>query len=706
MEKVDWKVGGMTCTNCALTISKYLQHEGMESVKVNPIDGAVSFTNPDKNLDKLKAGIHNLGYSVVSPDHAGHHHEREGRFLGTNKKRFFFCLPFTLVLMMHMLHPWIHLPWLMNPWVQMVLCLPVFIVGMDFFGRSGWKSILNGTPNMNVLIALGALAAFAYSTAGAIMNWGENFLFFETAAEIITIVFFGNYIEEISIQSTQRAIKSLAKSQKVMANMIAFDDAHREQIMPVENTQLRTGDLVLIKNGETVPMDAKILWGECQVNEAIITGESIPVYKTKKDVLIGGSILESGLVKAQVTEVGDKTVLSGILKMVQDAQGEKPPVQKMADRISEVFVPSVIGIAIITLLANYFIGGVTFGDSFIRSIAVLVIACPCAMGLATPAAIAVGLGRGAKTGILYRNASILESFKDIKQVVFDKTGTLTTGNFKISKFYTTLPEEEFKLIMFSLEKYSNHPIGKSIVREWPQKQPVQWKSIGETRGLGIAATDKDGNSYNAGSDALIKETDAAPGHHVYLLKNQKVVGWLDLQDEVRPEAEQVIKWMKLKGIKTFLLSGDHQDRAEKIGSLLGIEQIEGNQTPTHKLERIEALTKSAPTAMIGDGINDAPALAKATIGISLSDASQIAMQSADVILVGNGMQHLPTALGLGKHTFETIKQNLFWAFFYNIFAIPIAAFGLLTPAFAALAMGFSDVVLIFNSARLFIKKVL
>lgn len=707
MEKVDWKVEGMTCTNCAISITKYLKREGMESVKVNPIDGAVSFSNPDKDLHTIKSGISDLGYKVVTDAHAGHHHhEEEGKLLGSNKKRFFFCLPFTLVLMLHMLHPWLNLHWLMNPWLQMALALPVFIVGMDFFGRSGWKSIRNGTPNMNVLIALGALAAFAYSTVGAIMGWGENFLFFETSAEIITIVFFGNYIEEISIQSTQRAIKSLAKSQKVMANMIAFDDKQQEQIMPVENTLLRTGDLVLIKNGETVPMDCKILWGEGQVNEAIITGESIPVYKTKKDTLIGGSILESGLIKAQVTEVGDKTVLSGILKMVQDAQGEKPPVQKMADRISEFFVPAVIGIAIITLLANYFIGDVSFGGAFIRAIAVLVIACPCAMGLATPAAIAVGLGRGAKSGILYRNASILESFKDIKQVVFDKTGTLTTGNFKISHFETTLDKEEFKRIIYSLEKYSNHPIGKSIVREWQGITPMTWASIDETRGVGITATDKDGNLYRIGADVLVKDKTIEPGHHVYLLINNEVAGWIDLQDEVRPEAEQVIKWMKAKGIKTYLLSGDHQERAEKIGKSLGIEQIEGNQTPAHKLERIEALTKVAPTAMIGDGINDAPALAKATIGIALSDAAQIAMQSADVILVNNGMQHLPTALGLGKHTYTTIKQNLFWAFFYNIFAIPIAAFGLLTPAFAALAMGFSDVVLIFNSARLFIKKVI
>lgn len=711
MEKIDWKVDGMTCSNCALSISKYLDKKGLKDVKVNPIDGMVSFTATEKEeLPALKKGIHSLGYEVMENghDHGQHHATANGwvSFLSTNKKRFLFCLPFTLVLMLHMVEKWFPLHWLMNPWVQLALCMPVFLVGMWYFGRSAIKSVMNGVPNMNVLITLGALAAFIYSLTGAVLQLGPNYLFFETTASIITLVLLGNYMEDISIQSTQKAIKSLAKSQKVMANMIAFDDEHREQIFPIENTQLRTGDLVLIKNGEQVPIDCKILWGEAMVNEAIITGESLPVSKQKKDALIGGSILESGLVKAQVTATGSDTILSGILKMVQDAQGEKPPMQKLADKISAIFVPVVIGIALLTFVINFTVVDKGLGTSLMRAIAVLVISCPCAMGLATPAAIAVGLGRAAKTGILFRNASSLESFKTIQQVVFDKTGTLTTGNFTIADFHYQLEDEAyFKRLVFSLEKFSNHPIGRSVSAEWKHTDPINWTSIEELKGIGVVATDREGNTFKAGSFKLLPEDAEDTQHNIFVTRNNELIGWIDVKDEIRPEAKKVISWLHKKDIKTILLSGDRREKCELVAKQLGIDTVYAEQTPEQKLATITSLSAEQPTAMVGDGINDAPALAKATLGISLSEATQIAMQSADVILMNNGLKNLPEALGLGKHTYITIKQNLFWAFLYNIVAIPVAAVGLLTPTVAALAMGLSDVVLALNSVRLFVKKV-
>lgn len=713
MEKIDWKVEGMTCSNCALSISKYLSKEGATDVKVNPIDGAVNFTAPpETSLPALKKGISSLGYEVVNEGldpHHGHNHGRSGGwpfFLSNNKKRLLFCLPFTLVLMLHMLDNWIHMHWLMDPWIQLALCLPVFIVGMAYFGRSAIKSIMSGIPNMNVLVALGALAAFVYSLTGAILNLGPTYLFFETSASIITLVLLGNYMEEASIQSTQRAVKSLAKSQKVMANMIAFDDQHQEQIFPLENTQLKTGDLILIKNGETVPIDCKILWGEATVNESILTGESMPLVKQKKDTLIGGSVLESGLVKAQVTATGKDTILSGILKMVQDAQGEKPPMQKLADKISAIFVPLVIGIAILTFVLNYAAFDKELGTSLMRAIAVLVISCPCAMGLATPAAIAVGLGRAAKNGILFRNASSLESFKTIKQVVFDKTGTLTTGSFAVTNYHTIIEDGFFKQLLFSLEKYATHPIGKSIAQHWKSNDAIRWQQIEEVKGLGMQATDKEGNVYLAGSFKMMANETAEQGHNIYLSKNNELLGWVDVGDEIRPEAKSVIQWFKGQHIKTILLSGDLKAKCEMVAQELGIDEVIAEQSPQQKMEKIAALDAEVPTAMVGDGINDAPALAKATLGISLSEATQIAMQSADVILMGQGLKNLPQALGLGRHTYITIKENLFWAFIYNIVAIPIAAFGLLTPTVAALAMGLSDVVLAINSVRLFVKKVI
>jgi Cu+-exporting ATPase len=708
MVKVDWTVEGMTCSNCALSVNKFLQKEGMQDVKVNPISGAVSF-NSDHAIDeeKISKGIRNLGYRVAGVgEKAAVANGFLTNFLSTNKKRFLFTLPFTLVLMMHMLHRWLPLHWLMNPWIQLTLCLPVFITGMFFFGRSAINSIRNGMPNMDVLIALGALASFVYSLTGALLQLGEAYLFFETSASIITLIFMGNYLEESAIKSTQTALQSLVKSQKVMANMIAFDGDHQEHVFPVENSSLKTGDLVLIKNGEQVPADCRVLWGDCMVNEAIMTGESLPVAKQKKDFLVGGSVVDSGIVKAQVTAAGEETVLSGIVKMVQHAQAEKPPVQKLADRISAIFVPVVIGISIITFLLNYYVADASPGSSLMRSVAVLVISCPCALGLATPAAIAVGLGRAAKNGILFRNATGLENFKFIRQVVFDKTGTLTTGDFTVTGFETSIDEGEFKKIVYSLEKYSGHPLATSITRQWKTNDLVKWKNIEEVKGMGMKAEDRDGNLYEAGSSFILGDQASDNGHAVYITKNKQVIGWLDVSDEIRPEAKYIVGWLHSKNIKTILLSGDRTEKCRHIAAELGIDEYFAEHTPAQKLEKITNLNAASPTAMIGDGINDAPALAKATVGISLSDASQLALQSADVVLVNHGLKNLPNALSLGKHTYLTIKQNLFWAFAYNVVAIPIAAIGLLSPTVAALAMAFSDLVLAGNSLRLFAKKIL
>ena len=706
MENVQWKVDGMTCSNCALTVNKYLQKQGAQDIAVNLINGDVSFKlTENKGAEKIAKGIEALGYKVETAEVPA---KKKTQFLQTNLQRFWACLPFTAVLLLHMIPGLHHQPafaWLMNPWAQLALTLPPFFIGMRHFGRSAVKSLRNGMPNMNVLITIGSASAFIYSLVGTLLGWGSNYLFYETAATIITLVFFGEYLEGASIQSTQRALRALVKRQKVMANMIAFDGDHQEVILPIENTQLKVGDLVLIKTGEQVPSDCKILWGDVLVNEAIITGESAPLSKGKKEALIGGSIIESGTAKAQVTAVGNDTVLSGILNLVKQAQGEKPPVQLLADRISAIFVPTVLIIALVAFGANWIYLG-QFTPALMRSIAVLVIACPCAMGLATPAAIAVGLGRAARNGILFRNAKSLELFKDIKQVVFDKTGTLTTGKFAIEAWgFEKVTEDEFKCIVYSLEKYSAHPLANSIVRAWKMGSPIRWKKIEELKGQGMEATDLEGNTYKAGSYAMAANITTDDSHAVYILRNGELLGWIDLADELRPESKNIITFLKSQGIKTILLSGDRKAKTEKLGTVLGIDVTIAEQTPEQKMQMVARLTAAMPTVMLGDGINDAPALAKATIGISMSEASQLAMQSSQVVLMNSGLAKLPLALGLGRHTYVTIRQNLFWAFIYNIIAIPVAAFGLLTPMFGALVMGLSDVVLAANSVRLFVKKV-
>ena len=700
METVSWKVEGMSCSACAQTINGFLEKKGMKDVRVSLTAGEAQFLNaPGMPEQELKKGIESLGYHVAEETKSKKTPNKFIRYL-------LICLPFALILQLHMFGHGPLLHWIHNPWVQLILCLPVYLTGMNYFGKSALQGIKQGSLNMNVLIALGATAAFFYSLTGTLLGLGESYLFYETSAAIITLVFFGNYLEERALQTTQKALTRLVKTQKVTANMIAFDDQHQEIIFPVEGIKLRSGDLILIRSGEQVPADAKILWGEGQVDEAIITGESLPVHKKTKELIIGGSILLDGSLKAQVTADVKDSVISKMIELVKRAQMDRPKIQQLADRISAVFVPVVIAIALICFLVNYFILH-DISSSVMRSIAVLVIACPCAMGLATPAAIAVGLGRAARNGILFRKADSLGMFRKITQVVFDKTGTLTTGNFSIREFKILdpdMPEEEFRRILFSLEKYSNHPIARSLTLAWKHQPEIRWKNIEEVRGQGIQATSMQGVQYKAGSAAFVG--NVLEEHSIWLLKNNQIAGWVEMQDELRPEAIEVMDYFKKRNIKTILLSGDHKQKCVVIAEKLGMDEVIAEQTPQQKLQQIERLSSLAPTAMVGDGINDAPSLARATLGISMSDASQLAMQTADVVLMNSGIKKLPLAMQLGAHSYLTVKQNLFWAFFYNILAIPIAAFGLLTPTVAAAAMAFSDVVLLFNSSRLFIKKLL
>ena len=716
MERVEFKVEGMHCSNCALTIDKYLSKQHLQNIKVNFVTGDISFdSTAEINIEAIKTGLKSIGYPVLSSISNSVTAEKKSwtfqSFLKSKIQLLVVSAILTIPLSLHMFG--LHLHVLMNPYVQLAFALPIYLIGLSFFGTSAIRSIWKGIPNMNVLITLGSTAAMGYSIYGIVIGRAEEFMFFETAATTITFILLGNVIEDRSVRQTQKALQQLAKSQKVMANMIAFDNNHQEQIFEVENTILRVGDLVLIKTGEQVPMDCKILWGDASVNEAIITGESIPVQKQMKDFLIGGSILESGTLKAQITAVGNETVLSNILKMVLNAQTEKPPIQQMADKISAIFVPVVIAIALITLGVNYWFAHQTFSESLLRSIAVLVISCPCAMGLATPAAIAVGLGRAAKSGVLFKNAKSLENFKNIKQVVFDKTGTLTTGQFELSGFHIVqdgqvpISEDTFKVLSYSLEKYSNHPIANCIKATWKTKDAIPWAKIEEVKGMGIQATDKEGNTYWAGSFKTLEDKSIEDGHNIYIQKNNQFIGWIDVADQIRPEAKEVVDQLHRQGISTILLSGDRAIKCQQVGKALGIQKIIAEQSPSEKLATLDALIKIAPTAMVGDGINDAPALAKATIGISLSNASHIAIQSAQVVLMNSGLKNLPMSLVLGRKTYQTIKENLGWAFSYNIIAIPVAALGFLGtwgPTYGAMIMALSDVVLALNSLRLFKKK--
>lgn len=701
METISCKVKGMNCTSCALTVSKYLQNKGMQDVQVSFATEELSFTLPTgvSNSNDVLKGINDLGYQVVLPNQEA----PKGAFFKTLFFKFLVCAVFTAPLLLHM---WVKWPWLHNPYVQLVLATPVYAIGLWHFGRSAWRSLTNRMANMDVLITLGATAAYVYSLIGTFQHLGPDYMFYETTAAIITLVFLGNLLEERSVKQTTTAITALAKMQVTTARLINDDHGH-EHIHEVDNQSLRTGDKVLVNTGDKIPMDGTIYWGGGTINESMITGESTPVARIEKDKVIGGTILEEGTLKMFVTATGKDTVLSYIIELVKQAQGSKPPMQRLADRISAIFVPSVLGIALLTFLGWWLIGNDTAGNAMMRSIAVLVIACPCAMGLATPAAVMVGLGRAARNGILIKGAQTLEAFKDIRYVVFDKTGTLTTGKLQMGKFHCVdMPEADFKAIVYSLEKYSSHPIARSVTAQWKGNGEVILQQVREYKGRGMQAQDKEGNQWQLGSYIMAKEATTDDSHNIYLLRNGQLAGWIDFTDELRPDAAKAVAVLKQAGIRPVLLSGDTLRKCSALAQEVGIEEVYAEQTPEQKLLKIEVLMQKAPVAMVGDGINDAPALAKATIGVSLSDATHVAMQSANVVLLNNSLATLPLAMGLGKHTYLTIKQNLFWAFIYNVVALPLAALGILNPIVGAGVMAVSDVVLAVNSVRLRYKRVI
>ena len=698
-KSVQCKVDGMTCGNCALTVTTYLAKQGASNAVANASTGDVSFDIEDENIEfKLLNGIQDLGFKVVEETESGELVKSHSKV----KQYLLISLFFWVPLMLHMFINWAPLH---NPYVQFTLALPVYFIGLIYFGKSAFRSLKNGIPNMDVLVFIGASAAFFYSLIGWILFPTEvhNYLFFETTASIITLVLAGNYLEEYSVKSTAASIRELMKFQKSKAKIIFVDSIGKETIVETENEFVKKDDVVLVNTGDKIPVDGIIIKGQAAIDESMMTGESLPEQKVENDFVIGGTINTDGSIRVKATAVGNKSTFANIIHLVNQAQAAKPPMQKLADKISAIFVPLVVGMSILTFLLNHFVFDESIQNSLMRMIAVMVIACPCAMGLATPAAIMVGLGRAARNGILIKGGDTLERFKDIQQFVFDKTGTLTTGKLIIDQFKSTISVTEFKEIVSALEQHSSHPIAKSIVKEWPFNKH-SLTTIQEIKGVGISAEDEQGNLWQIGSYRLLTTNTDAVRHDLYVIKNKEQVGWIDMKDELREDTQLVIKSLHAKGYKTILLSGDRKEKCDRLAQQLHIDEVYSEQLPQQKMETLDEIMKRGFTAMVGDGINDAPSLAKAHIGISLSDASQIAMQSAQVLLLKNKLSILPTAIELGKQTYLTIKQNLFWAFFYNIIAIPFAATGYLTPTWGAAIMGLSDVVLIINSLRLRYKK--
>ncbi len=692
-EKEELIVDGMTCANCAQSVNNYLQEEGMEDITVDFASGYVSFLNkPDVDDQQIKKGIQQLGYKVKEEGNSG------DQTYHTLKKKFIISLIFTIPLFSAMFLPF---NWMHNPYVQLMLALPVYALGFYHFGSSAWHSLKSGVPNMDVLIFMGSSAAFFYSLTGTLLKLGPDYMFYETAGTIITLVLLGNLLEKKSVKQTTTAIDELSKLKPSKAKLITQEGTNEESVDEIPAEKLDQGQLVQVNSGDRIPADGTIIWGEGYADESMITGESNPVSKAKEDKAIGGTILTEGNIKVKVTTIGKDSVLSQIIDLVKNAQSSKPSIQRLGDRVSAIFVPVVVSIAIITFLISYFWVGIALQFALLRAVAVLVISCPCAMGLATPTAVMVGIGRAAKNGILIKGGKTLEQFANLKSIVFDKTGTLTSGQFKIKdlKIYQG-NEANIKSIIHHLEQHSSHPIAQSIAKALPNGQPTQFKVVKEQKGIGLEAIAENGDVYQIGSKSLVSQKANSPEHQVYLLRNQELIAGIDIEDDVQTGAKPVVDYFNQQGIQTTLLSGDQEAKTKNVAHYLNIQNYHAEQQPEAKLRFIEQLSAKADTAMVGDGINDAPSLSRANIGISLSSGTEIAIQSAEVVLLNGKLSSLVDAHRLSKTTLTTIKQNLFWAFFYNVMAIPLAAIGLLNPMIAALAMAFSDVIVVGNSIRL------
>lgn len=692
--KIELTVDGMTCTGCASNVERFLKNKGLEEVYVNFSTNEVNFA-PIKGLAiaDIKQGINDLGFRVVD--------ENTPDPFWTIEKKFIFTAIFTLPLFLHHMlgMAGIDIPFLDNFWVQFAFCLPVFMVGILHFGKSAWTSVREGMPNMDVLIFIGSTAAFIYSLIGTVLN-EANYIFYETSAMIITLVLLGNLIEKKAVDQTTSSIKELSKLRVEKANVVMPSGT----IVSIKSEELKVGHILQVNEGDKVPSDGVIMAGQGLLNESLLTGESIPIHKSKNDKVIGASIVEDGNFRMQVTAVGKNTVLTNIIDLVKKAQQDKPDIQKLADKISAIFVPVVLTISILTLLISHFGFGIPFGSALMRAIAVLVISCPCAMGLATPTAVMVGVGRLAKNGILIKGGQTVETFASIQNVVFDKTGTLTTGNFEVDNIKYFGDEKEIQSIIHTMESHSSHPIAKSLIKAFPKNGKFAYfKSIEEIKGLGMQAIDENENVFLLGSHKILKSSINNDIKDIYLTKNDELLAAFDIQDQIKSDTGDVLEYLKSEDISTTILSGDKDAKTKQVASYLGMAYL-AEQLPEEKLSKIEQLSNNAPTAMVGDGINDAPALARATIGVSLSDASQSAIQSAQVVLMNGNIGKLKKAIQISKLTLKTIKQNLFWAFAYNIIAIPIAAFGFLNPMWGAIFMAMSDVVVIGNSIRLKSKK--
>ncbi|MBM7694098.1 Cu+-exporting ATPase [Peribacillus deserti] len=724
-EKKEFDVTGMTCAACSSRIEKALNKlEGVNKASVNlALEKATVEFNPSLiNTGDIIKRVQKLGYNAIPTeenediDYRGKKFKRQQTKLVVSA---ILSLPLLWAMVSHFSFlEFIFLPKaLMNPWVQLVLATPVqFIIGWQFY-VGAFKALRNKSANMDVLVALGTSAAYFYSLYQAIKSIGSHAhmteLYFETSAILISLILLGKLFEAKAKGRSSEAIKKLMGLQAKTARVLRDGTENK---IPLE--EVAVGDLVLIKPGEKVPVDGEIIEGRSALDESMLTGESVPVDKTAGDTVIGATLNKNGSLKIKATRVGRDTALSQIIKVVEEAQGSKAPIQRLADQISGIFVPIVVGIAILTFLIWFIlINPGDFGDALEKLIAVLVIACPCALGLATPTSVMAGSGRAAEFGILFKGGEHLEAAHQIDTVVLDKTGTVTKGAPQLTDVIADAWDEtEFLSIVGAAENQSEHPLAQAMIqgirdRGITLKEAQEFEAI---PGYGVRAAVDDQmiligtrrlmqreNINISGAMAAMENLENNGKTAMLVSINGEYAGMIAAADTIKQTSKEAIQRLKDLGMNVVMITGDNSRTAASIGKEAGIDSIIAEVLPEGKAEEVKKLqSEGRKVAMVGDGINDAPALAAADIGMALGTGTDVAMEAADITLISGDLNNIADAIFISKKTIRNIRQNLFWAFAYNVIGIPIAAVGLLAPWLAGAAMAFSSVSVVLNALRL------
>jgi Cu+-exporting ATPase len=721
-QNISLDIKGMTCASCVGRIEKVLKKdEAIISASVNLATekAKIIFDPAKRNLQNILDLIAKAGYEAkLSTQSLKSTTASKEKELKKDKILIFISALLTLPLVLPMALDIFGYHLMPSPWIQLLLATPVqFYIGARFY-KSAWSAIKAKTGNMELLVALGTSAAYGLSLYLLLKNVDHlehhtPHLYFESAAVIITLVLLGKFFETKAKMQTSAAIKALQTLQPSTAKVIRNNS---EETVAIENLKIK--DLVVVRPGERIPVDGILIKGETQVDESLITGESLPVDKKENDTVVGGSINGDGLVNIEVSALGSETMLSRIIRMVEDAQSVKAPIQRLVDKVSAYFVPTVLVIAIATVVITALLSG-NWEEAIVNGVAVLVIACPCALGLATPTSIMVGTGAAAKAGILIKDAEALEIAHSITTLAFDKTGTLTEGKPSISKLISfDMSEADFLKLLATIQSGSEHPLAKAVLAE-ALKQELTFEkasSIKALPGRGLEAMINN-KKYFLASKRLLDEKNINNDHIRSLAKAQEeqgetvsflideekmtVLGIVTFKDQIKESSRATIQKLKELGIKTLMLTGDNNGSAQAVAKELGIDYVRADVLPEHKAEVIvEFKNKGEIIGMVGDGINDAPALAAAHVGIAMSTGTDVAMHSAGITLMRGDPLLIPDAISVSRRTYNKIRQNLFWAFFYNVIGIPLAAFGYLNPVIAGAAMAFSSVSVVTNSLLL------